>query len=399
MRDVFETIQYQSYLPGAIPPRRPSLPFSPPSGPSGVPYGIPVGPQNSSRKRQYNDRFAIDAQNRGFAQGGDPNGRLYKQPRRGGPTIGRGGFDNFPPRGGGGGYNTSRPPPLNLPPAVPGQLFPGMPSPPPGMPPFDPNNSMAALLAMQAMGFSIPGPGFQGGSPVAGSPPGPIMTSYKPRCRDYDQKGFCARGNTCNFEHGDHPIWVPPGRGESKPDEYDPSTSLLPHADLSHGPPPMNGQFQGNGRGRGRGGFARGDGRQFNNNSRKNGRAEFSSDRPNYDKTNTTIVVENIPEEKFSEEEVRTFFSEFGDVIEVDMRPYKRLAIVKYDDWNNANAAYRSPKVIFDNRFVKVYWYVDQESLPKPPANSTPTSSAKNGTSVNAAPIPTRGTEEPQIDL
>lgn len=47
------------------------------------------------------------------------------------------------------------------------------------------------------------------------------------------------------------------------------------------------------------------------------------------------------------------------------MRAYKRLAIVKYDEYAAARRAYDSPKVIFDNRFVKVYWY-KPDSLPTP---------------------------------
>lgn len=105
--------------------------------------------------------------------------------------------------------------------------------------------------------------------------------------------------------------------------------------------------------------------------------------------------MEGIPEENFSEDEVRSFFDEFGNITEVSMRPYKRLAIVKYDDWNSANAAYKSPKVIFGNRFVKVYWFNDTESLPKPPsvigANGTPTNGASTLTSERKAP-------EPEID-
>lgn len=49
------------------------------------------------------------------------------------------------------------------------------------------------------------------------------------------------------------------------------------------------------------------------------------------------------------------------------MQPYKRLALVKYDDYMGARRAYDSPKVIFDNRFVKVYWY-NPNTLPTPPA-------------------------------
>jgi RNA recognition motif-containing protein len=80
-------------------------------------------------------------------------------------------------------------------------------------------------------------------------------------------------------------------------------------------------------------------------------------------------VVEQIPEENFSEDAVREFFSQFGNIVDVNMQAYKRLAIVKYDDYSAARRAYDSPKVIFDNRFVKVYWY-KPDSLPKPPTRA-----------------------------
>lgn len=406
VRDVFDAIHHKSYLPGGAPPRRPSMPFAPPSGPSAPSYGnlgmaAPQGPQNGSRKRSYHERGDGDPQDRGFHPGGDQNGRTYKQPRRGGNGMGRGG-ENYNSSPGRGGFGAGRPPPMNFQ-TIPQQGFPsmpGMPSPPPGMPSFDPNNPMAALLAMQAMGFPVPGmPGFPTPtSPMGRGTPGPGKPPKKARCKDYDTKGFCARGNTCPYEHGEHSIWVPPAKG----DEYDPTNSTLMTGIENNGAPDRPGGFnqsRGGDRGRGRGGNHRGDGRQFNTPNRRGGRAEFSSDRPNYDKNNTTIVVEQIPEDKFSEDAVRAFFSEFGGISEVSMRPYKRLAVVKFDDWNSAQAAYKSPKVIFDNRFVKVYWFVDKESLPQPPSVSTANDSAKNGLSAPDTPAPVRATSEPQIDI
>jgi RNA recognition motif-containing protein len=111
------------------------------------------------------------------------------------------------------------------------------------------------------------------------------------------------------------------------------------------------------GRGRGRGGRG---GRGGRNGKKGGARASFSAEGPVHDRSKSTIVVENIPEENFNEDEVRVFFSQFGEIVEVSMQPYKHLAIVKYDKWASANAAYRSPKVIFDNRFVKVFWYKEE---------------------------------------
>lgn len=86
-------------------------------------------------------------------------------------------------------------------------------------------------------------------------------------------------------------------------------------------------------------------------------RAPFSLPGPTYDRSNTTLVVEHIPEDNFTEEDVRGFFSNFGSIIEVQLHAYKRLAIIKYEDHDAASRAYNSPKAIFDNRFVKLYWH------------------------------------------
>lgn len=232
MTDVFDAIEYKSYLPGAPPPpRRRSFPAVPaPTLPSeqSVGYmgdmtmnGAPRGPMvmNASRKRSYNDRGDTDGFNgAGHQFGGDMNERSYKQPRRGNNMGSGGRYDSYG-NGRGGRPNQSTPLPTN-----PSQFpsLPQLPSPPPGMPPFDPNNPMAALLAMQAMGFPVPGvPSFpqassaigQSWSPAGGFPPKPKRAQ---RCRDYDTKGFCARGNTCLYEHGADSIFVPPPQVDGK---------------------------------------------------------------------------------------------------------------------------------------------------------------------------------------
>lgn len=113
--------------------------------------------------------------------------------------------------------------------------------------------------------------------------------------------------------------------------------------------PRDGGSMRGNdrGRGRGRGGFG----------GRGRGRSDFSSAGPNEDRSITTIVVEQIPDDKFSEEAVREFFSQFGNIVEVTLQPYKKIALVKFESFAEAKQAWSSPKVIFDNRFVKVYWH------------------------------------------
>ena len=139
-------------------------------------------------------------------------------------------------------------------------------------------------------------------------------------------------------------------------------------------------QERGRGRGRGdRGGHP----------SQRRNRADFSQAGPNHDRSITTVVVEQIPEESFEEKTVREFFSDFGNIAEVTMQAYKRLAVVKFDDYYSAKRAYESPKVIFDNRFVKVYWY-------NPDTMTTPTSA--NGSTSKGASEALNKLEEPVFD-
>lgn len=136
--------------------------------------------------------------------------------------------------------------------------------------------------------------------------------------------------------------------------EYDPTNARIIDTKATNGTNGQRSPFRGNGRERGRG---RGRGGRGDFGSQRRNRAEFSLAGPNDDKSITTIVVEQIPEDKFNEQSIREFFSEFGEIVEVTMQAYKHLALVKYDSYAAARRAWASPKVIFDNRFVKVYWY------------------------------------------
>lgn len=130
--------------------------------------------------------------------------------------------------------------------------------------------------------------------------------------------------------------------------EYDPKTSnIVTDNQRRHADSPFRGSDRGRGRGRGdRGGFG-GRGR----------RTELSSAGPNDDTSITTIVVEQIPDDKLDEATIREFFSQYGEIVEVTIQAHRRLALITYDSHAAAKRAWSSPKVIFDNRFVKVYWH------------------------------------------
>ena len=349
--DFIIAVQTGSYKPGysatSFPPTHfPALPIPTRSA---VPVDV-NGHSLNGRKRSFNQ--AQDNAN-GFDSHCEPSDRQFKQMRRGG--RGRGGGSRG--RGREGTDHSSmaenfRPGNENI--QLPSEGYP--------QPAFDPNDPFSAMAAFQAMGLPMP------------QMPQMNPAKSNKRCRDYDTKGFCARGDACHFQHGTDHLVFP------SQDEYDPKNALLTST-LT--PVPISNGANGAPSPRGRG-FGRGRGDRGGANSRRGNRADFSHAGPNNDRSITTIVVEQIPEEKFEEQAVRDFFSEFGSIAEVTMQPYKRLALVKYDDYFAARRAYDSPKVIFDNRFVKVYWY-------KPGALPTPPSTAKG-----TASSPTTATAEEQ---
>lgn len=245
---------------------------------------------------------------------------------------------------------------------------------------FNPQNgAVGGPMFGMGMATGHPLPDFLGGGHF---PPG----KKRKKCRDFEKKGFCPRGTSCTFAHSNDPGYGgPPGppfggmpmmpQQSSAGDgrdcisslkldfvansdciEYDPANALMP--DLLNGQSPFSGQMPMPIFGQ----QQRHRGGKHQNRQRRADKAAFSADGPVFDKTKSTIVVENIPEESFTEDQVKSFFSQFGSVVDVSMRPYKRLAVVKFDNWTAANAAYQSPKVIFDNRFVKVFWYKDDAS-------------------------------------
>lgn len=384
--DLFDALHTKAYDPSAPPTTKPSAKrphFDPPRRQQ----QLQQQPRNQPKKRGFNDVDGDGNQN-GRIQTYEGGERPVKQPRRGG----RGGMDQrggrFPPHPPISQLSKDQSTPQygqpqhefpSQPPKMQHQLspIPKMPTPPPGMEMFDPSNPMAMMQAMQQMQQMM---GMMARNLPNAASPSIANGFHRPqaRCRDYETKGFCTRGASCPYEHGDDRFVIPPGN-----EEYDPNAAIL---NIN---PVRTGSVDTTTFGRGRGGQTRGRGRgagQFRGGGR---RAEFSINGPNTDQSIVSIVVEQIPEEKFDEGTVRSFFSQFGNIEAVDMQPYKRLAIVTYDSYDAARAAYDSPLVVFDNRFVKVYWY-KPDTVDQPRQNGHARSSASNG---HEGDIKTKDTE------
>ena len=108
-------------------------------------------------------------------------------------------------------------------------------------------------------------------------------------------------------------------------------------------PAQSRGGFRGRGRG-GRGTFG-GEVHSF--------RPEKRGDR--------TLVVEKIPEDKLSLDQVNEWFKRFGTVTNVAIDTVGGKALVSFEKHDEARAAWRSEEAVFGNRFVKVFWHKPME--------------------------------------
>ena len=225
VNETFEVVHTKSYKAGYIAPRK-LLPEVVPqpllSGPAGAyaprnPSRGPGGILEGSKKRSHNDVHGNGVVGDSHYARGD---RQMKQMRRGGRGN-RG--DGFSVRGNRSSFQESRDPfpHAGSPPLQPGfSNAPNITS-PQGLP-FDPNDPMSAILAIQAMGLP-PLPGMQP-PPYSTSPNGNLQAGgnglnipglKRERCRDYDMQGYCARGDTCPFEHGTDRLIAPGQDGMS----------------------------------------------------------------------------------------------------------------------------------------------------------------------------------------
>ncbi|KAI0841361.1 hypothetical protein F5Y06DRAFT_261370 [Hypoxylon sp. FL0890] len=398
--DVFQAIKYRSYLPGAppappsarhtlpppppIPTNIPQLPQYQPQLPSSATLTTPAAPtfgHGGSRKRTFNDRDDNDVD---IILNGQPSysgPQPFKQPRRGGNFSQRGGrFDEpYAPRDQRGLPNpyltSSNPGRFGQPPAPPSQAS----RYDQDLRLMDPNNIIDSIQRLQQLGVHIPQLPDLPKPVYSGTIPPPRR---RKRCRDYDTKGYCSRGSNCKFEHGAEPVMVPP-LGPSPGDEYDPHNAVFPMPLMPNQNQPQSFQslnlpsFPT---------IPPTNRREHNKPKRTKGRPPFTISGPVNDKSKSTIVVQNIPNEHLSEEKVRDYFSQFGNIVEISMQAPDRLAIVKFDTWDAAHAAWNSPKVIFDNRFVKVFWHKDEAEAAPKPLNGKVVNGAKKGTINGNAP-------------
>lgn len=126
----------------------------------------------------------------------------------------------------------------------------------------------------------------------------------------------------------------------------------------------QNAPFDANHRG-GRGGGRGGRG----------GRGTFER-RPTSD---TTLVIENIPAENLDLVKINEYFKKFGTITNIQIDASSKKALVSYSQAAEAKAAHSSPEVIFNNRFVRVFFQrLDEAELASKPAQAAAPAPPKN---------------------
>ena len=94
------------------------------------------------------------------------------------------------------------------------------------------------------------------------------------------------------------------------------------------------------------------------------GRGTFGGEVHNFrpeKRNDKTLVVEKIPEDKLSLEQVNLWFKRFGTVTNVAIDAVSAKALVSFSNHEEAHAAWKSEDAVFSNRFVKVFWHRPME--------------------------------------
>jgi len=95
--------------------------------------------------------------------------------------------------------------------------------------------------------------------------------------------------------------------------------------------------------------------------------------------SNTTLVIENVPVENLDLIKINEYFKKFGTITNIQIDVDSKKALVSYSQPSEAKAAHASPEVIFNNRFVKVYFQkLDDPGIVAKPKEVAPTPPLKN---------------------
>ncbi|KAI8145197.1 hypothetical protein BJV82DRAFT_605275 [Fennellomyces sp. T-0311] len=214
---------------------------------------------------------------------------------------------------------------------------------------------------------------------LGGRTDGPREPQQKPRqpCRFFEERGYCLYGDNCKFDHGQDHIAV---------SDYSNFQAMFPGSSLPMANPMMMGMTAPYNMTAQPYGFQNNMGNQQPNltqqpqwqQSQQPPRHHQQAQRPNtsqndvpyttrYTKDSTRIVIEKIPLESCNIDAVTETFKKFGTIVDIELQPENQRAFLEFKTHDEAHKAHQSPEVLFNNRFVKVYWRKEERQPYKPP--------------------------------
>jgi len=185
----------------------------------------------------------------------------------------------------------------------------------------------------------------------------PTIISRKPRCNDYEKKGFCLKGDSCRYDHGSDAVVLEDAAKIAHAPPYVPG---LPVSGIPYPPPlttvpppgfPVKRPYEGfgqepptkMGRGRGRGG-------------RGGGRGGGAS---------SMLTVRNIPATLNTITHLNGHFSRYGNLVNVQVQfeGDPSSALITFANSEDASLAFNSSEAVMNNRFIKMFWASDKGNV------------------------------------
>ncbi|KAL4711307.1 hypothetical protein ACJJTC_019148, partial [Scirpophaga incertulas] len=207
---------------------------------------------------------------------------------------------------------------------------------------------------------------------------------YKRRCIDFDEKGYCMRGDLCKYDHGSDPLvledaaltrvlTVPPPVPEYNPLAPDiwcgapgfppyppprlPPKELEPIPRIRHEvpvpiirhPPPLH---------------------------KKNFdyvRLGVPRPPPPTASGNCTLQVKKVPPGMNDITHLNNHFSKFGKIVNIQVcyEGDPEGALITFSNHMEANVAYKSTEAVLNNRFIKVFWHNSENKQENMPPSQT----------------------------
>lgn len=120
---------------------------------------------------------------------------------------------------------------------------------------------------------------------------------------------------------------------------------------------------------------------------RGRGRGAFGFNRHRQSVKQPILNIENIPPEYFAIDKINNYFKKFGTIININLNPRHYKATIQFSQYNEANQAYNSPDPIFGNRFVKLYWAkTESEENENSSQNEESATNVNSNTNPNVSP-------------